>query len=317
MRKILISLALLGAMNVSVHALEPGTPVIKVQSGDTSYRVSVMEEQIRQLNGRIEELNFQLLEMRELLRRIQEDNDYRLRELEDKQGSLGTESNVASSSEGNSSLGKPEPSGQTETSQSSDGTQQQAAVPTIDGVEIYTGEPGQDTNIGGSLGSIQFDENGNLVGTEINKPLDLTAGLNQPASTVSLPQDADGLFNTGFEFVQTGRYAEAQNALELFSQNHANHPRLPEARFWLGESHLGRGEYKEAAKVYLDAHKKWPNGKYGPQSLLKLGVSIAGLNQRELACATFAEVLQKYPDASRLIKRNVANEQNAAQCLVN
>jgi len=322
MRKLLISLALMSAMNVQVYALEQGAPVIKVQSGDTSYRVSVMEEQIRQLNGRIEELNFQILELQELLRRVQEDNDYRLRELEDKQGNLGSDQNVASTDEGTIRLGKPEPSGETETTQNSDGTQQQASnstTRTIDGVEIYDGETGQDTNLEGSLGSIQFDADGNIIGTEINKPLDLTSGLNQETdvASVSLPQDADGLFNTGFELVQSGQYADAQRALDLFSQNHSDHPRLPEARFWLGESYLGRSEYKQAAKIYLDAHKKWPNSKYGPQSLLKLGVSIAGLNQRELACATFAEVLTKYPNASRAVKRNVAYEQNAAKCLVN
>jgi len=314
-------LALIGGMTIPTNALEQGTPIIKVQSGDAAYRVSVMEEQIRQLNGRIEELNFQILELQELLRRVQEDNDYRLRELEDKQGSLGSDQNVASNGEETIRLEKPKPSGQTEPSQSSDGTQQQAsnASRTINGVEIYNGEPGQDTNVEGSLGSIQFDADGNIVGTEIAKPLDLTQGLNQETevAALNLPQDADGLFSTGFELVQSGRYAEAQSALDLFSQNYADHPRLPEARFWLGESYLGRGEYKQAAKIYLDAHKKWPNSKYGPQSLLKLGVSIAGLNQRELACATYAEVLTKYPDASRAIKRNVAYEQNAAKCLVN
>ncbi len=53
------------------------------------------------------------------------------------------------------------------------------------------------------------------------------------------------------------------------------------------------------------------------KTLLKLGVSLAGLNQRELACATFAKVSQKYPDSSRAVRRNVAYEQNAARCLTN
>ena len=44
---------------------------------------------------------------------------------------------------------------------------------------------------------------------------------------------------------------------------------------------------------------------------------MAGLNQRELACATYAQVIEKYPDASRAVKRNVALEQRAANCLAN
>ena len=127
----------------------------------------------------------------------------------------------------------------------------------------------------------------------------------------------DDLFRLGYDHVRTGRYEDAEAFLLVFSDRYSDHPRLPEVRFWLGESYLGRGNYRKAAEVYLDAHKNWPNSKFGPQSLLKLGISVAGLNQRELACATFAQVFEKYPDASRALKRNVASEQRAARCAVN
>lgn len=329
MKQLFLSLCLAGAVFSPASAMEPNAPLIRIQSGDTDYRVNVLEEQVRQLNGRVEELNFQLLELQELIRKLQEDNDYRLREIEEKLGSTDSTSgnNVAANGTGNSGdtgLEKPEPSEQADLNTGSDGTsvQQPANKPkqTIDGVEIYDGQSGVDTNSEGSLGSLQFDENGNVVDSVIGKPLDLSSGFDRNDlsgnGTVAAP-DPDTLFQQGYDYVQTGRYEDAERVLLDFSQNHAGHPRMAEARFWLGESYLGRGQYQEAAKVYLDAHKKWPNSRFGPQSLLKLGVSVAGLNQRELACATFAEVIQKYPDASRAIRRNVAYEQRAAQCVTN
>ena len=45
-------------------------------------QVYALEEQMRQLNGRIEELSFQLLEVQEQLRRMQEDNEFRFQQLE-------------------------------------------------------------------------------------------------------------------------------------------------------------------------------------------------------------------------------------------
>lgn len=327
MKRLFLSLCLSGAVILPAHALEPGAPVIKVQSSDAAYRVSVMEEQIRQLNGRIEELTFQLLQLQEQIRRQNEDNEFRFQELEQK-GSLGTGStgsNVASG-EGDKSLEKPQPSDQetvlnTESdgtnASSSQGDTQTASTPSIDGVELYQGEPGLDPNPSGTLGTIKFDENGNIIDSTIGTPLDLTALPRAGEEVARVPQNADELFELGYNHVQTGRYDDAEAAFIEFSNTHANHPRIPEARFWLGESYLGKGDFKKAAEVYIDAHKKWPNSKFGPQTLLKLGVSVAGLNQRELACATFAEVLQKYPDASRVIKRNVAYEQNAARCLTN
>lgn len=303
------------------QALEPGTPILKVQSGDAAYRVSVLEEQVRQLNGRIEELTFQLLELQEKMRRQNEDYEFRFQELEEKKGSLedGTTDNLASN-EGETSLEKPEPSEQTEINTDSDGNTQEtetATAPTIDGVEIFQGEGGLDPNSSGTLGTILFDENGNVIDSTIGKPLDLTALPKAGETQEAIPQSADELFDLGYNHVQTGRYQDAETMLTQFSTNYSDHPRMPEARFWLGESYLGRGDFKKAAEVYLDAQNKWPNSKFGPQTLLKLGVSLAGLNQRELACATFAKVTQKYPDTSRAVRRNVAYEQNAARCLTN
>jgi len=328
MKRLFFSLCLSCAAILPAQALEPGTPIIKVQSGDAAYRVSVLEEQVRQLNGRIEELTFQLLEMQEKLRRQNEDNEFRFQELEEKKGSLegGTTGNVASNdgdaTSGDAGLEKPEPSDQTVFTTESDGNSEQtqtetASVPTIDGVEIYQGEGGLDPNPSGTLGTIQFDENGNIIDSTIGKPLDLTALPKAGEAQNILPENANELFDLGYNHVQTGRYHDAELALIRFSDNYGDHPRMPEARFWLGESYLGRSQFKKAAETYLDAQKRWPNSKFGPQTLLKLGVSLAGLNQRELACATFAKVTQKYPDSSRAVRRNVAYEQNAARCLTN
>ena len=330
MKRLLVALAMTvcwgmpaNAQNVSQH----NGNIILAQSGDEGYRISILEEQIRQLNGRIEELNFQLLQIEDKMRRMQEDNDYRLRELEEKSGSLNNDTqHTITKLESETSLEKLEPSVESGAvnnaqSDSTGGNQAKTSEPrTIDGVILYDGPSGQDENTEGSLGSIKFDANGNIIDTNLGKPIDLT---NQPssgdddASGLSYPSGPDGLFNFGYDQLQAGSYRSAEEAFRTFSDQYPDSPKLPEVRFWLGESYLGQGEYKEAAQTYLDAHKNWPDSKYGAQTLIKLGVSVAGLNQRELACATFAEVLEKYPDASDAIRSNVIREQQAVKCLTN
>ena len=319
MKKFLLMLPILAMFAGPAFAAGPEQPIILAQAGNVDYRVSVLEEQVRQLNGKIEELNFQILELQERMRRMQEDNEFRFQQLEDKRGSLEapSEPSIAGIDEGNS-LGKLEPSESNDLGQESGGASQVTKAPRIiDGVEIYDGEPGIDTNVERSLGTIQFDENGNIIDTAIGKPLDLTVTPRAGSGLTGFPQDPDSLFELGFNHVQTGRYEDAQSAFDLFSQQYAGHPKIAEARFWLGESYLGRSQYREAAEIYLDTHQRWPNSRYAPQALLKLGVSVAGMQQRELACATFAEVLEKYPNSSRAFKRNVAFEQRATQCALN
>ena len=48
--------------------------------------------------------------------------------------------------------------------------------------------------------------------------------------------------------------------------------------------------------------------------MLRLGQSMAALGEKDAACATFGEVLRKYPHASSALKQGVEREQKRVQC---
>ena len=56
--------------------------------------------------------------------------------------------------------------------------------------------------------------------------------------------------------------------------------------FWLGESHLQQGEYRDAANAFLAVYKTAPDSTKGPDALLKLGVSLSALGEKTAACGT-------------------------------
>ena len=77
-------------LSALANRLMPGTgkadkEVVLAQAND-AMRIGQLEEQIRSLNGRIEEMSFQLLQMQEQLRKTQEDNEYRFQDLESGKG---------------------------------------------------------------------------------------------------------------------------------------------------------------------------------------------------------------------------------------
>lgn len=80
----------------------PPAPIIEVQTVDQSVRIGQLEDQVRQLTGRLEELGFQMLQMQEQVRQMQQDNEFRFQELERSSGtdqtSIAPKSNRASSS---------------------------------------------------------------------------------------------------------------------------------------------------------------------------------------------------------------------------
>src|SRR6185312_16231098 len=74
--------------------------VVLAQAGDP--QVNDLLEQIRRLNGKVEELNFQILQMQDQMRKQQQDNEYRLDQLEKKRtdAGAGAGTNVAGAGAG-------------------------------------------------------------------------------------------------------------------------------------------------------------------------------------------------------------------------
>ena len=87
-----------------------------------------------------------------------------------------------------------------------------------------------------------------------------------------------------------------------------------DAQFWLGESMFQRQNYREAADAFVAMSKKYENHPKAPDALLRLGQSLAALNERELACATFGEIPRKYPRASLNVKQAAEREQKRVRC---
>ena len=51
-----------------------------------------------------------------------------------------------------------------------------------------------------------------------------------------------------------------------------------------------------------------------PEALLRLAQSLAAMKQKEMSCATLAEVGRKYPKASATVKQGVEREQKRVRC---
>src|SRR6185295_20399322 len=73
------------------------------------------------------------------------------------------------------------------------------------------------------------------------------------------------------------------------------------AQYWIGETYFVRGQYKAAADAFLKGYKKYKTGEKAPDTLLKLGMSLRELGQKDAACSSFNELKAKYPTAPEQI----------------
>jgi tol-pal system protein YbgF len=86
------------------------------------------------------------------------------------------------------------------------------------------------------------------------------------------------------------------------------------AQYWIGESYYVRREYKSAADAFLRGYKKYKGSDKAPDTLLKLGMSLAELGQKDAACWTFSEVTAKYPNAPEHILDEAKGERKKTGC---
>jgi tol-pal system protein YbgF len=332
LRILLATAAIGGALSAGAFAAPPGmipnpaagapphAPVVLAQSADPQYRISQLEEQIRAMNGRIEELGFQMLQMQEQMRQFQEDNEFRFQSLEG-----GAPAGDRSSAEPPAPGGQPsdfsatQPQPELQPPSAPSGTQT-GALPGVqqDVTASTTPAPGSSAPAEQTLGTMIFDEQGNLSrtidsgtnGGNASGPAP-SAGTDVAALSVD---DPEALYRQAYNYVLSGDYAQAESAFADYIDIHPHGGNVADAHFWLGESQYSQGSFNEAARTFLNAHQTFPNADKAPEMLLKLGMSLAALDNRDTACATYREVLQRYPDASQSIRDKVASEQRGASC---
>ena len=134
-------------------------------------------------------------------------------------------------------------------------------------------------------------------------------------AAVAPPSDsAKDTYDLGYGYVLRKDYALAEDTFQAFLKKYPTDRRAAEAEFWLGESLFQRQRYDAAAQAFLDLSTKHSGHAKAPEALLRLAQSLAAMKQKEMSCATLAEVGRKYPKASATVKQGVEREQKRVHC---
>jgi tol-pal system protein YbgF len=142
-----------------------------------------------------------------------------------------------------------------------------------------------------------------------------TAGLPvAPSPVTALSGSPRDEYDLAYGYILTGDYDLAEETLKTWLAAYPSDPQAVDAQFWLGESHLQQGEYRDAANAFLSVYKTAPDSIKGPDSLMKLGASLSALGEKDAACGTFAELGRRYPQGSESLMSRVRDEQAKAGC---
>lgn len=299
----------LAALVLSAALAGGVVPATAQDAADLLVRTTRLENQLRQMSGQIEQLQFENRRLSEQLRKFQEDVDFRLNE----KGGGGRPNTAA-----------PGPSG---APPSGGAPQRQRRSDAFDPTTQH-GAAGAPQQLGGGGAIAGIIEDDYAAGPATGQPLDLQ-GVGRPVPQGGLPQDrprgasvaaasgpqsAKEAYDLAFASLQRKEYEQAEMGFRQFLQSYPRDRQAVDATYWLGESYLQRQRYREAAEQFLKISRESPKATKAPDSLLKLGMSLNGLGAKEQACATYAKVGVDYPSASNSVRQGVARERRRSGC---
>lgn len=290
--------------------------VVAQSAANLAVRVDRLENQMRIYNGQIEELNFRIRQMQEQLRRFQEDAEFRFQDLERGGGKKRRKQSRSSQPS------QPAPN---------QSFQQLGTPPQTLGSlsgNVPAGQPsfGSAANqaVGGAGGSGPIDLSTMLNGGAAvpgatfpdSSAVNSGAGTNRAPSNLSASLTGDPVtdYDQAYGFVLQGAYGQAEGAFREFVAAYGTHRLAANAHYWIGESQFQRRDYRGAIETFLSAYSAYPTAQKAPDMLLKTGMSLRQIKEREAACATYEELLAKYPNASAGVRQKVRSEIKNAKC---
>ena len=242
-------------------------------------KLSEIEIQFQELTNKFEEINFKLDKLSNEIANVQKDNQLRFEQIE--QNSMN---NVKSNSL--TSLPKTE-----KLLTNNDQNNQNKVMP-------GSSKPQ-------SLGELSYKDMTTNEATQVIETVEQTETIisevfNQEEKILpdASPEEQ---YQFARNFLKVGDYDNAEKAFREFVLTNPDDELSGNAQYWYAETYRIRQMYTDAATAYLEGYQKYPKSKIAPENLLKLGVSLVQMGEKDQGCLMIAGVKKQYPDATQSV----------------
>lgn len=293
-----------GSGNVSSAPLSDGGDSSSIANRLNS-RIDELENQIRELTGRFEQVEFNSSQANRRIDKLVEDVDFRLTQIE-RTGAAGATGSVE----------QVKPPAATPAAGPQPGQQPVARGST-------SATPGQAPSKEGVLGSMPADAQGRPLppgagGRQGNAAPQQTARATAPAAPsarAKLPAGStQERYNYAYKLLVQSDYADAEAAFREFLGAHPQDALAGNAQYWLGETYYVRQQYEPAAQAFLQGYQGYGKSAKAPDSLLKLGMSLAAMKKNPEACAALGQLAKDFPNAPQHVKDAATRERGKIGC---
>jgi len=245
-------------------------------------KLSEVENQFQELTNKFEEINFKIDKLSNRLSKVQADNQLRFQDIE---------KSLSSSVVGQKLTTK---------------TKEQLLK------KLPGSSQPQD------LGSISYKDTETNETTQKIQSIETTSTiLTETFEVVQniLPNDTpEKQYEFATSFLKVGDYGTAERAFREFVLTNSEHELAGNAQYWYAETFRIRQLYTDAATAYLEGYQKYPKGDKAPINLLKLGVSMVQIGEKEQGCKMIEGVEKQYPKANQSVLQKAKYESKKFEC---
>jgi len=247
-------------------------------------KLSEVENQFRELTNKFEEINFKLDKLSNRLSKVQADNQIRFQDIETVISSGEITEKLSSKIKKNSNEVLP-------------GSSQPQDLGSISYKDTETSETSQQIQSIDTTGSVITET---FQAEEKILPQDLT------------PKEQ---YELATSFLKVGDYSTAERAFREFVLSNGEHELAGSAQYWYAETFRIRQLYTDAASAYLEGYQKYPKGNKAPINLLKLGVSMVQIGEKDQGCKMINGVEKQYPKANQSVIQKAKYESKKFECI--
>ena len=245
-------------------------------------KLSDIEKQFQELTNKFEEINFKIDKLSNRLSKIQSDNQLRFQDLEKfVQSGEVIKSTLSASKKEEELLGSSQP-------------QDLGAISAYDTQNTGSTQETQSIEVTGSV----------VTETFVNEEKILPQGS---------PEEQ---YDFATSFLKVGDYNTAEIALREFVITNNEHDLAGNAQYWYAETFRIRQLFTDAASAYLEGYQKYPKSSKAPINLLKLGVSLVQIGEKDQGCSMITGVVKQYPKASQSVLQKAKYEEKKFDCPV-
>ena len=247
-------------------------------------KLSEIENQFQELTNKFEEINFKLDKLSSRMSKVQADNQIRFQDLE----------NVVSSDATTNKLTKKTNNEQMEVLPGSSQPQDLGTISYKDSETSETSQQIQSIETTASIVTETFESEEKILPQDLN------------------PQKQ---YEFATSFLKVGDYSTAERAFREFVLSNPDHELAGSAQYWYAETFRIRQLYTDAASAYLEGYQKYPKGKKAPINLLKLGVSMVQIGEKDQGCKMINGVELQYPNANQSVIQKAKYESKKFECI--